>query len=236
MKPGSAFWLSRLSGPQIKMLCILAKQAHPIAKARFDPRAECDVETWRKRGQEEATGIADFSLSKHANQGHFLIVRGYWFTIIGDLENAFYDFLNAGAANEARKQMAWRLMGHMAALADGIAAEKARVNITEETPSTAAQAWAYTQALSKDKFQGRRIDALQAYELEQLCHTVLNRANAKLGKGRPEDRNKKQRQAQQSKKALKAAESASSEPFERPSNATAPTIMPPSSRAQEELV
>ena len=217
-KPRPRF-LGRLSGVQIRLLCTLAGQAQTAAKLREDPAAEVDRETWRKNGQDEATGVQGLSLAKNANQGHFLPIRGYWFTILGNLQQAFYDFLNAGPENEARKQMAWRMMGQMAHLSEALEGRHERLRqitpgLAPHTPAEAAEnAWNYARSIAKDKFQGRRIESLDADELEQLGFTITGRANAMQGKGDPENRNKSQRLRS---KALRAAVSeASEEPFER---------------------
>jgi hypothetical protein len=178
-----------LSAVQIKLLCMMAKQAFLAAQQRGDPRTEDGAEDYRKAGQKEAAQIDSL---KVAHQGHFLALRGYWFTILGNLEQAFYDFLNAGETSEAMRQMKWRLMGQVAVLAEGIRTEKGRVQIVIDEAQAAAEAWAYAQHLARDKFHGRRIDSLSAKELEELGFTVNNRANAKLGKGKAADRNKKQ--------------------------------------------
>jgi hypothetical protein len=217
-KPKSRF-LGRLSGVQIKLLCMLAGQAQTAAKLRHNPDAEIDRETWRKIGQDAATGVKGLSLAKNAHQGHFLPIRGYWFTVIGNLEQAFYDFLNGGPDNEARKQMAWRLMGQIAHLSDALEARHERLRtitpgLASNTLAQAAQnAWNYALSIAKDKFQGRRIEALNADELEQLGFTITGRANAMQGKGDPENRNKSQRL--RSKALRTASPDASEEPFKR---------------------
>ncbi len=217
-KPRPRF-LGRLSGVQIRLLCTLAGQAQTAAKMRGNPDAETDRETWRKNGQDEATGVHGLSLAKNANQGHFLPIRGYWFTIIGNLQVAFYDFLNAGPQNEARKQMAWRLMGQIAHLSEALEARHERLRaitpgLAAHTPAEAAQnAWNYARAIAKDKFQGRRIESLDADALEDLGFTITNRANAIQGKGDPENRNKSQRL--RSKALRSASPDASEERFKR---------------------
>lgn len=212
------FFLARLSGDQIKQLCAMAGQAQKAARARFDPKADTDAETWRKQGQEASTGIPGFSLRK-ATQGHYLSVRGHWFTILGNLEQAFYDFLNAGEASEARRQMAWRLMGQVSRLAEGMQAERARIGITLPLEAAAVEAWRYAGALARDGFNGRRVENLDAEELERLGFTVTNRASAKLGVGSSASRNKKQRL-----KPASGASQAPLEPFPRPEMTRAPEI------------
>lgn len=212
------FHMARLSRDQIKQLCAMSQQAQKAAKVRFDPKADVDAETWRKRGQEAATAIPGFSL-KTATQGHYLEVRGHWFAILGNLEQAFTDFLNAGETSEARRQMAYRLLGQVHRLAEGIQAEKARVAIQIDMSTAAAEAWKYTAALAKDGFKGRRIDSLDASELERLGFTVTNRASAKLRVGSPDTRNKSQRQKRASSPPQEALE-----PFARPDLTRSPEI------------
>lgn len=203
---------TRLSRLQITGLCVMASQAHKIAKTRGDPRAEVDADTWRKNGQDEATGTHELSL-RAATQVHYLPLRGYWHVILGNVQAAFYDFLNAGEQNERTRQLKWRLAGEVSRLADGIQAEKARIQIVIDDAQAAKEAWAYTRAMCLDKNQGRRLDALDPEALKQLCDTVFNRASAKLKVGRPENRNKSQR-----RKASKAGLSGSEEALEMPSS------------------
>ena len=208
---------TRLSAIQIKGLCAMAGQAHKIAKMRGDPRAEVDAETWRKNGQDEATEQQGFSLRK-ATQEHYLPIRGYWHVIIGNVQQAFYDFLNSGPDKEAAKQVKWRLAGEVSRLADGIQVEKARLPMSTpiDDAQAAKEAWNYTRALGRDKCQGRGIDSQTAEELWQLCDTVFNRASAKLKVGRPENRNKKQRATQKAKKT--APEESLESPSRMPKN------------------
>jgi hypothetical protein len=218
MNPPPKWHFTRLSRLQITGLCVMASQAHKIAKQRGDPRADVDAETWRKNGQDEATETHELSL-REATQVHFLPLRGYWHVIIGNVQAAFYDFLNAGQQNEAMRQMKWRLVGEISRLADGIKAEKARlpIPILIDDPQAAKEAWAYTRAMCLDKFHGRRMEALVTpEEIEELCFTVFNRASAKLKVGSRENRNKSQRAGKRAKKP--AAADASLEPFERHSN------------------
>lgn len=211
---------TRLSAVQIKQLCTMAGQARIIAKTRFDERAEVDAESWRKWGQDEATGVKGLSLRK-ATQVHYLPIRGFWFNLLGNCEQAFNDYLNSGEQNEAMREIKWRLAGEVSRLADGIKAEKARglfpVVITDE--QAAKEAWNYTHAVCPDKFQGRRLSGLNSpEEIEQLCTTIFNRASAKLGVGKAENRNKSQRAGQAARRKSKPVEAEVLEPFERSSS------------------
>lgn len=210
MKTTPKRWqFTRLSQLQISQLCILATRAHKAARARHHPDAELNAEDWRKRGQDEATGIQGLSL-REATQEHYLPIRGYWWVIIGNAEQAFYDFMNSGVQNEISRQLQWRLAGEVCRLAEGIAAEKLRLPIPVQIDDEQAtkQALDYMQALSKDAFNGRRAHQLNAAELERLCFTVFNRASAKLGVGDSSTRNKSQRRKK------KAAKNAPEEPLE----------------------
>lgn len=204
----SHWQFTRLSGVQIKQLCAMASKAQKAARARFDERAEVDAETWRKWGQDEATGVQGLSLRK-ATQVHYLPIRGFWWNILGNYEQAFTDFLNSGPQNEKLRNMKWRLAGEVARLAEGIQFEKSGGLIPAQIDDAQAtkEAWNYTRALCSDKFQRRRIEALEEPdELKQLCDTVFNRASAKLGKGHSSNRNKSQRR--KSKAAPTASEEA----------------------------
>lgn len=210
---------TRLSPAQIRQLCTMAGQAFKAAKGRGDPRTDDGVDAYRKAGQQEAAQIE--SLKKDAHQGHYLALVGYWFTQIGNLEEAFYAFLNAGDASEARRQMAWRLMGEISRLANGIKAQKGRIRIMLSDYEAAHEAWRYTLHIAKDKFNGRSIDALDAQELEQLGFTVTNRASPMLKVGKDENRNKKQRASQH---APKPAPKDPLEPFSRELEISRPTV------------
>ncbi len=190
MKASPKWHFTPLTNDQKARLSILAKEAWSIAQARGAIEDGVKFDAWRYTQQLEACGVASL---RDANQAHFLPLRGKWFTIIGNLELAFYDLLNAGEQNEKARQMKWRLIGFVAVLADGIRAEKARIQIMIDEPQAAKEAWSYTLALATDKGRGRRLESFGPDELEQLCHTVINRANAKLGKGKAENRNKSQR-------------------------------------------
>ena len=196
---------TRLSALQIQGLCTMARQAHKIAKTRGDPRAEVDAETWRKNGQDEATEMPGLSL-REATQEHYLPIRGYWHVIIGNVQQAFYDFLNSGEQNESIRQTKWRLAGEVSRLADGIKADKLRlpIPVAIDDAQAAKEAWNYTRALGRDKCEGRSIESQTAEELWQLCDTIGNRASAKLKVGNPENRNKKQRMQRRSRKAAPA--------------------------------
>lgn len=199
---------TRLSGLQIKGLCAMAGQAQKVAKSRGDPSAEVDGETWRKNGQDEATDSHGLSL-RAATQVHYLPIRGYWHVILGNVQQAFYDFLNSGPQNEAMKSMKWRLAGEVSRLAEGLQKEKAErllqpLVISEE--QAAKEAWDYTRVMCRDKFAGRGVGALATpEEVEQLCHTVFNRASAKLGVGKSENRNKSQRRGKRASKGTPEA-------------------------------
>lgn len=219
MKTPPKNWQStKLSTTQIRQLCTMAGQAFKAAKGRGDPRTEDGADAYRKAGQQEAAQIESL---KDAHQGHYLALVGYWFTQIGNLEEAFYALLNAGDASEARRQMAWRLMGEISRLAKGIKAQKGRIQIMLSDYEAAHEAWRYTQHIAKDKFDGRHIDSLDAQELEQLGFTVFNRASPMLKVGKDENRNKKQRAAQTVKKS---AAKDPLEPFSRAVEKPAETL------------
>ncbi len=193
---------TRLSAIQIKELCTKAGQAYKAAKRRGHPDADLNAETYRKNGQAQATSIVGLSL-RLATQEHYLPIRGYWWVIIGNVELAFYDFLNAGAQNEAARQLKWRLAGEVSRLADGIKYDKSHMEIPVEIDDTQAakEAWNYMLAVCVDKFDLRGPDRLNPDELFHLCNTVFNRASAKLKVGKPENRNKKQSMQRRLRKA-----------------------------------
>ncbi|MES2598649.1 MAG: hypothetical protein V4662_25160 [Verrucomicrobiota bacterium] len=202
MKPR---YLTPLSRIQITQLCAQAGLAYKAAKARGGIEDGMKLDDFRKAGQFEAAKVTSLKL---ATQEHYLAILGKWWTVMGNLEEAFYAFLNAGAENEAARQMRWRLAGQVSRLAEGIAQKhddalmnaqiqqgvRGTLTITRMPADEAArQAWAYAKSLAKDKFAGRFIESLNADELEQLGFTVFNRASQKLGKGDKSRRNKSQR-------------------------------------------
>lgn len=187
--------LTSLSNSQKARLSILAREAWDVAKQRGAVDDSMTYDEWRHEQQQEACGLASL---KEATQAHYLALRGKWFVILGNLEQAFYDMLNAGEENEARRNMAWRLTGQLALLADGINArhEDLRLQNTDmpalTTAEAAQQAWAYASSIAKISHKAR-IEALNARGLELLGYTLTNRANDMLGKGSAENRNKRQR-------------------------------------------
>ena len=182
---------SRLSAVQIKKLCTLASAAFKLDQQRGGVEDGITADHYRKIGQMEAAGIESL---KDARQDHYLPLLGKWFTVLGRLDEAFYAYLYEGAANEARRQMAWRLMGQVAHLAEAIGERHLReTGITLDAPETARQAWAYTKHLAKEKYAGQRIEELDETLLEQLGFTVVNRTTAKRGQGDSRTRNKSQR-------------------------------------------
>jgi len=197
-----------LSSIQITKLCTLAGQAFKVAQGRGDPRTEDGADKFRKAGQKEAAQIESL---KEAHQGHYLFLRGYWFTILGNLEQAFYDFLNAGDANEAMRQMKWRMMGQMAHLADAIATKRLREIATglQAEPLTDAQAadeaWRYAQYIALNGLFKCSLANLPLEGVEQTGFTLNGRATAMLGKGKAENRNKSQRASTRAKKTTPEA-------------------------------
>ena len=229
MKPKTRYF-TRLSGVQIKLLCVMAGQAFKAAKSRGAVEDGQSADEFRKAGQMEAAGVESLKL---ATQEHFLAIRGKWWVIIGNLELAFYDFLNSGAENEALRQMQWRLMGQLSLLAAAMAKRDHSKALNElisagatgalnapmmAEDEAARQAWAYGQSLSRDKFERRGIDSLDADELEELGFTVVNRANAMHGVGDKTTRNKSQRR----KPAKAPFEPEEVNPCERGKNRSAP--------------
>jgi hypothetical protein len=188
MKPHS---FSRLSARQIKHLCMLAGQAYKIARARGAVDDDTTADAYRRAGQIEAANVASL---KDAGQHHYLPILGKWFTVIGRLDEAFYAFLNEGPENEARRQKAWLLAGHVAHLAATIGTRhKSQTAVELPAEETARQAWSYTTSIARDKYHGRRLESLDAVELEKLMYTVINRTNAKRGIGDSATRNKSQK-------------------------------------------
>lgn len=184
-------FLTPLSRLQISTLVIMAGKAHKLALQRGAIDDSTKVEDYRRAGQMEAANVASL---KDANQGHYLALRGHWWVVIGNLEQAFADFLAEGPQDQARRQMAYRLSGQVSHLADAIAIRHKRDHGAELDPAEAArQAWAYTQSLASAKYGGGRWTDLDAFRLEQLGFTVTNRANAMRGVGDSSRRNKSQR-------------------------------------------
>lgn len=214
----SKWHFTPLSNDQKAILCILAREAFEASKRRFAVEDGVKYDDWRKAEQLEACGVESL---REAKQNHFLLIRGHWFKIIGNLEQAFDDFLRAGDQNEATRQMKFRLLGQIAHLAEGLKNKHAKLAaLAPETPlltseQAATRAWAYAQSICADQFKCR-VEALDAKQLETFGFTVNGRAAAMLEKGDPANRNKKQRSGR--KAAKKAAEEPVLAPFERHSN------------------
>lgn len=182
--------LGPLTTLQIRLLCTLAGQAFKAARLRGAVDDDLDPETFRREGQVEAGAPASL---KECNQGHFLAIRGKFFVVLGRLEEAFNDFLNAGDDAAALSQMRWRFIGQVAALAEAIGDKHAReTGIVLDVPTRAARAHAYAEGIAKTQFHGG-LKSLNARQLEVLGYTITNRGNALAGRGRTENRNKNQR-------------------------------------------
>lgn len=201
---------TRLSQRQIGQLCALANQAYKLDLQRGGVDDTTTAEQYRHAGQMEAANVASL---KEAGQHTYLPILGKWFVTLGRLDEAFYAFLNAGPENEARRQAAWLLAGHVSHLAAAIGHKHTEeTSIVLATEETARQAWAYTRSLAADKFGGRRIDSLDAAEIRQLMYTVINRTNAKRGVGDSFTRNKRQRIQRRLHKASPTQDDATEEP------------------------
>lgn len=184
------FQFTPLSKIQIRLLCTLAGQAYKAAKLRRAIDDDQDAEIYRREGQLEACGVASL---KECNQSHFLAIRGKWFVVLGRLEEAFNDFLNAGEEAAATRQMKWRFIGQVAALAEAIGDKHEReTGIVLDVPARAARAHAYAEGIARSQFQAG-LKNLNARQVEILGFTVTNRANALAGRGDSQNRNKSQR-------------------------------------------
>jgi hypothetical protein len=184
------FKLAPLSKIQIRLLCTLAGQAFNAARLRGAVDDDQDAESYRREGQLEACGVASL---KECNQSHFLAIRGKWFVVLGRLEDAFNDVLNAGEQAEATRQMKWRFVGQVAALAESIGDKHEReTGIVLDPPARAARALAYAEGISRSQFHSG-LKGLTARQVEILGFTITNRANALAGRGDSQNRNKSQR-------------------------------------------
>jgi hypothetical protein len=195
------FKFAPLSKIQIRLLCTLAGQAFKAARLRGAVDDDQDAESYRREGQLEACGVAGL---KECNQSHFLAIRGKWFVVLGRLEEAFNDFLNAGEQAEATRQMKWRFVGQVAALAESIGDKHEReTGIVLDPAARAARALAYAEGISRSQFLSG-LKGLTARQVEILGFTITNRANALAGRGDSQNRNKSQR--------LRSPEKGGSEP------------------------
>jgi hypothetical protein len=180
-----------LTRDQISRLCAMAGQAYKAAKARGQLDDDLTLEQFRREGQMEVCGKSSL---KDCRQPDFLQIRGKWHVVLGNLEQAFYDFLNAEPENEARKQMCWRLAGQLNPLFEHFLATN-QVAGQPITPAEAGRrAWTYLEACSK----GKQLQHMTAQEIEHLGYTLTNRTNAMRGVGSPKTRNKSQRRKKQS--------------------------------------
>lgn len=179
-----------LSNAQKGKLSIMAYQAFHAARARGAVDDTVQLVDYRHAGQLEACKIESL---RDVTQEHFKLIRGYWHTILGNVELAFDDFVQAGPDEEARRQVWYRLGNQVARLAEGMAAKHARQGVQVTPEQAAAESWKYAAAICADKYAGRRFRQLDAKELSQLGFTIFNRGSAMLDVGDPENRNKSQR-------------------------------------------
>lgn len=189
-----------LKPKQISRLAMLRKAAFEVAKRRGAVDDDADFREWYLCEQGEAIGRDSLSLTE-AKQADFRLIRGRFFVILGNAEAAFADFMEGGAVNEDRRQKLHRLAAQVGSLADALKRDQEALEIARlrgvpmDDAEAGRQAWAYCVAVARDKARGRRLHEMTPKELAQLGFTMLNRASAKRGVGRPENRNKSQRAA-----------------------------------------
>jgi hypothetical protein len=186
MKPHLA--ATALSAKQVQRLAILGGMAFAISRGRGGVPEGMKVRDWRQQEQGAACGLSVGLSLSDATQGQFNEIAGRFFVILGDAEAAFAAFMQAGPENEARKQLVRRLAGDVAALAAFWAVQK---GVHESEASR--QAWAYCNAIARDKASGRQVSELDARELTQLGWTIRGRTSAFKGVGNPANRNKSQK-------------------------------------------
>lgn len=180
--------MSPLTALQKSKLCILAKAAWLKAR-RAGLDDSVSASDYRAAGQLAACGCESL---RDCTQAHYLALRGHWFVELGELGEAFTDFLNAGEPAERLRQLKWRFAGQLASLAEAIAHVETAAGRPALTDAQAAsRAWAYASKMAADKHF--TISAATAPQIEQLGFQLTNRANALLGKGSPATRNKSQR-------------------------------------------
>lgn len=183
------FRFAPLSGKQKALLCQLAGQAYLIERRRGSIEDTLDKETYRRQGQAEACGLESLT---DCDQSHFLALRAKWFVITDRLEEAFNDLLNAGEIPQALAQMRWRFVGQISVLAEGIAQASQKKGLDLAKPEAIRQAIAYAESVARQKHRVP-VKSLGVEDLEELGYTMVNRGNAKLGKGDSFRRNKSQR-------------------------------------------
>ena len=132
-------------------------------------------EFWRKRELASVTGKDSYSDCNA--RGQYLPVLSHFQALSGDSEGA----------EKTRQRQEW------GSPATGDAATYIRQ--IEEACKAVGWSVGYAVVIAKQKFGQPDFKQLSTTQLSQLCFTVLNRANAKLDKGDPENRNKKQRRA-----------------------------------------
>lgn len=182
----SAAAVQPLSNAQKNGLMRLAREAFQLAKQRGAVDDDADFDTWRKAQHGAACERPPFGL-REARNDDFRLIRGHFLVILGNAEAAFYAFIGAGAENEERRRMAYRLAAQVGTLAKTWGAQR---KLTDA--EAARQAWAYCLKIARDKAKGRPFDEMTAAEVRYLGFTILNRRSAHAGVGQTSNRNKSQ--------------------------------------------
>jgi hypothetical protein len=172
--------LTRLTSDQITTLKILFRQG-------FDRRVKCGAidepargtltkafADWCHTEQLEACGVASM---KDCDQSHWRDLCGRALLLNGHSGQAFAMILKATPGHADRELQLFLL-------------EKALEH------SEGKLTMGYAVVVARGKFKVRSLDDCTAKQLQQLVWTVINRGNAKLGKGKTWNRNKSQKSSQ----------------------------------------
>lgn len=197
--------LSPLTSVQIRTLCAFAGLAFKRLRDKGGMDDTDTVETFRHREQLAAVGVGSL---KAMNQGHYRDLKAHWLMLLGLVGEAFDLLMKTGDGQEQRELMQWQISGCAANLA------LAFQHKGQKLDSAVDGAWSYILKIARDKFQGRKLSELDTLEMVDLRNTIINRTNAKMGRGRPESRNKSQRQKRPTAPAL-ADQADDLQPFAR---------------------
>lgn len=215
-QPGAGKGLSKLQKARIAQV---AKEAFDFQDSlgNLDASAASPskaFEAWRRSEQLKAVRIA--SLTECRNE-HFRPLLGHFLALAGRDDEAFRYQMKTGRVKDHgpvddthENRELWRakigeaIVMHTGRLIEGASTYDARVaEAVAQAGGPITQAYAIN--LAKMKCKGRPLTSIQASELRQIYFTLVNRINAKEGRGKPAKRNKKQTATAQAKSAAKKA-------------------------------
>jgi hypothetical protein len=212
MKPG-----------EIQALAITARQAFDFQMELGNLDAGTKFDAWRRDQVMEAVGKSGLSKCNHAD---FLPVRAHFALLAGKDEKALNDLMRTGQVkdhgapedtHEARRQRVHTIrekIGFHVILAETPEAQVSQKElnawrcIQADPKGPIREGYAIYVAKMKFKIQPRSIDELSdrltVAQLDQLLFTIVNRINAKEGRGEKHERNKGQARAKRAEMRARA--------------------------------